>query len=71
MVVKMMKELKINFDENEIAKLKEIFKTDDENQAVKMAINEILKKDIYDNILALKGNVTWEGNLEEMRTQRI
>lgn len=66
-----MKELKIKIDETEITKLMKVFGTSDENEAVKLAIDLALKKQAYDQILALRGNVSWEGNLDEMREQRI
>lgn len=66
-----MKELKINVNDEDIAELKKVFKTSDEIEAVRMAISEAIRKQSYSRILALKGNVTWEGNLDEMREQRI
>lgn len=66
-----MKELKVNVNDNEIIELMKLFKTNDENEAIKMAIDEVLKKQIYSQLLALKGKVAWEGNLEEMRLDRI
>ncbi len=66
-----MKELKVNINDDDIFELKRLFRTDDDGEAVKMAINEILKKQAYERILALNGNVKWEGNLDEMREQRI
>ena len=50
-----------------INRIREVY----ENEAVKKAIKEVLKKNIYENILSLKGNVNWDGNLDEMRQQRI
>lgn len=67
----MMKELKINFEETDINELKKLFKTEDENEAIKKAIKEVLKKNVYENILSLRGNVNWDGNLDEMRQQRV
>ncbi len=55
--VKNMKELKIDFEETDILELKRLFKTEDENEAVGKAIKEIFKKNVYENILSLKGNV--------------
>jgi hypothetical protein len=66
-----MKELKIDFEETDIIELKRLFNTEDENEAVRKAIKEILKKNVYENILSLKGNVNWEGDLDEMRQQRL
>ena len=71
LVVSILKELKLNFEETEINELKKLFKTEDENEAVRKAIKEVLKKSVYENILSLKGNVNWEGNLDEMRQQRV
>lgn len=66
-----MKEYKISLNDEEIIELKKIFQTDNVDEAVRMAIDQVLKKQIYDQLLALKGNVKWEGNLEEMREPRI
>ena len=66
-----MKELKVNINDEDMDELMKVFKTTDEVEAIKMAINEAIKKQAYSRILALKGNATWEGNLEEMREQRI
>lgn len=66
-----MKELKIDINDEDIVELMKVFKTSDEIEAVKMAISEAIKKQSYSQILALKGNVAWEGNLDEMREQRI
>ena len=66
-----MKELKVNINDEDIFELKKIFKTEDEDEAVKMAIGEVLKKQTYERILSLNGNVKWEGSLDEMREQRI
>ena len=66
-----MKELQVNINDEEMQELMKVFKTNDEAESVKMAINEAIKKQAYSRILALKGNATWEGNLEEMRAQRI
>lgn len=66
-----MKELKLNINDEEICELKKIFSTEDDREAVRMAINEVLKKQAYQRILALNGNVKWEGNLDEMREHRI
>ena len=71
MVVVLMKEYKISLNDEEIIELKKIFQTDNVDEAVRMAIDQVLKKQIYDQLLALKGNVKWEGNLEEMREPRI
>ncbi|HEY8462418.1 MAG TPA: hypothetical protein VIM29_00040 [Bacillota bacterium] len=66
-----MKEYKIILNDEEIIELKKMFQTDNVDEAVRMAIDQVLKKQIYDQLLALKGNVKWEGNLEEMRETRI
>lgn len=71
MVVALMKEYKIILNDEEIIELKKMFQTDNVDEAVRMAIDQVLKKQIYDQLLALKGNVKWEGNLEEMRETRI
>ncbi|HEY5588935.1 MAG TPA: hypothetical protein VIK86_08275 [Candidatus Paceibacterota bacterium] len=37
-----MKKLKLNFEETEINELKKLFKTEDENEAVRKAITDII-----------------------------
>jgi hypothetical protein len=66
-----LKELKLNINEDDILELMKMYKTNDESEAVKMAIIEVIKKQSYERILALNGNVVWEGNLDETRKQRI
>lgn len=66
-----MKELKINVNDDDIAELMKVYKTNDESEAIRMAISEAIKKQTYSHILALKGNVKWEGNLDEMRDGRL
>jgi len=39
-------------------------------ELVDFALRELLRHDQQKRILALKGKVTWEGHLEEMRTGR-
>lgn len=65
-----MKELKICLDDDAILELMKTFKTDNENEAVMMAIHEAIKKQSNIRILALNGNISWEGNLDEMRENR-
>ena len=71
MVVVLMKEYKISLNDEEIIELKKIFQTDNVDEAVRMAIDQVIKKQTYDQLLALKGNIKWEGNLEEIREPRI
>ena len=71
MAVTLMKEFKISLNDEEIIELKKMFRTDNADQAVRMAIDQVVKKQTYDQLLALKGNIKWEGNLEEMREPRI
>ena len=66
-----MKELKILLENHELENLKSVFNTSNETDAVKAAIQNILKKQAYDQILSLRGNVKWEGNLDEMRETAI
>ena len=42
LVVSILKELKLNFEETEINELKKLFKTEDENEAVRKAITDII-----------------------------
>ena len=39
-------------------------------ELVDFALREVLRHDQQKRLLALKGKVTWKGNLEEMRTGR-
>ncbi len=66
-----MKEYKISLNDEEIIELKKMFQTDNIDEAVRMAIDQVIKKQTYDQLLALKGNIKWEGNLEEIREPRI
>jgi hypothetical protein len=70
MEVNILKELKLNVNEGDILELMKMYNTNDENEAVKMAIMEVIKKQSYKQIMSLNGNVVWEGNLDEMREQR-
>lgn len=67
----LMKEYKISLNDEEIIELKKMFQTDNVDEAVRMAIDQVIKKQTYDQLLALKGNIKWEGNLEEIRESRI
>ena len=66
-----MKEFKISLNDEEIIELKKMFQTESVDEAVRKAIDQVIKKQTYDQLLALKGNVKWEGNLEDMRESRI
>ncbi|HEX3048212.1 MAG TPA: hypothetical protein VHY08_25895 [Bacillota bacterium] len=65
-----MRELIVNISDEDIAELMKMFKTNDEHEAVRMAVNEVIKKQQYSRILALNGQVPWEGNLDVMREPR-
>ncbi len=39
-------------------------------ELIDFALRELLRHKQQRNILLLKGKVTWEGNLDEMRTRR-
>lgn len=65
-----MKEIKISINDEDVIELKKVFKTDNDEEAVRMAVNEAIKKQSYNRILALKGKVEWDGNLDEMRESR-
>lgn len=66
-----MKEFKISLNDEEIIELKKMFCTDDADEAVRKALDQVIKKQTYDQLLALKGNVKWEDNLDDMRESRI
>jgi hypothetical protein len=63
--------ISVSLDENDLEKLKEWFHASSEDQAVRFAISHVLNKKAYNDLLEYEGNIRWEGNLEEMREDRI
>ncbi len=67
----MKKQISVSLEENDLVKLKEWFHATSEDEAIRSAISHVLNKKAYNELLAFEGNVRWEGNLEEMREDRI
>ena len=55
-------------DEKQLDELKNMFGTDDDIDAIQMAVKTVLKKNTYEKILSFCGKVNWEGDLDEMRS---
>jgi Arc/MetJ-type ribon-helix-helix transcriptional regulator len=68
---KMMKQISVSLDENDLEKLKEWFHASSEDEAVRSAISHLLNKKAYSDLLEFEGNIRWEGNLNELREDRI
>ena len=67
----MKKQINISLEENDLEKLKEWFHATSEDEAVRSTISHVLNKKAFNELLAFEGNVTWEGNLGDMREDRI
>jgi Arc/MetJ-type ribon-helix-helix transcriptional regulator len=67
----MMKEINISLDESDLEKLMEWFHSSSEDEAVRSAISHLLNKKVYSDLLEFEGKIQWEGNLEEMREERL
>lgn len=48
-----------------------VFKCKTKKELVHLALEELLKKEKRKEILALRGNVKWEGSLDVMRRSRV
>ena len=58
----------IDIDDKLIDEVMKITKLNTKKDAVNYALDEVIKMEKRRSILALKGKITWEGNLDEMRT---
>jgi hypothetical protein len=67
----MKKQISVSLDENDLEKLKEWFHVSSEDEAVRSAISHVLNKKAYNELLELEGTISWEGNLDEMREERV
>ncbi|OXS61679.1 hypothetical protein B1A99_03425 [Cohnella sp. CIP 111063] len=67
----MMKEIFVSLDENDLERLKGWFHSTSENEAVRSAIAYLLNNKVYRDLLELEGKIQWEGNLDEMREERL
>lgn len=66
----MMKQIHVSVDENDLQKLKEWFHSTSDDEAVRSAISHVLNKKAYSDLLEFEGKIKWEGNLDDMRTDR-
>jgi len=66
-----MKEVHVSLDENDLEQLKEWFHSASEDEAVHSAIAFVLNKKLYHELLEFEGKIQWEGNLDEMREERL
>lgn len=66
-----MKEIHVSLDENDLKQLQEWFHSSSEDEAVRSAIAYLLNKKVYRDLLEFEGKVQWEGNLEELREDRL
>ena len=66
-----MSVITLEIKKDEIDKLKNIYHTDDDEQAVREAISYALRQNNFQKILSLKGKIHWDENLDELRASRI
>ncbi|MCD9025593.1 hypothetical protein [Cohnella silvisoli] len=66
-----MKEVNVLLDEEDLKQLKEWFHVSSEDEAVRSAIQHLLKTKVYSDLLALEGKVKWTGDLEQMREGHV
>lgn len=66
-----MSVITLEIEKEEIDKLKDIYHTSDEEQAVREAISYALRQNNYQKILSLKGKIRWDENLDELRASRV
>lgn len=62
-----MKKVSITLKEDDLEKLKALFHSSSDDEAIQFAISHVLNQKNYDSLLELEGNVKWEGDLDEMR----
>lgn len=61
----------LDIDDRLLMKGMRIFKCKSKRELVNLALTELLKTAKRKEILALRGQVEWEGNLEELRSSRL
>jgi len=66
-----MKEVHVSLNENDLERLKEWFQSSSEDEAVRSAIDFVLNKKVYHDLLEIEGKIQWEGDLDEMREERL
>ncbi len=57
----------IDIDDSLMQKAMKLSKAKTKKEAVEQALKALIQREQQRKILKLKGNVTWEGNLAEMR----
>jgi len=60
----------IELDDRLISEGLRVYKCRSKRELVHLALQELLKKDKRKEILSLRGQVKWEGNLDELRRSR-
>ncbi len=61
----------IDLDERLVREGLKIFGCKSKRELVNLALSELLKKAKRKEILKLRGQLKWEGNLEELRRSRL
>jgi Arc/MetJ family transcription regulator len=61
----------IDLDERLVREGLRIFGCKSKRELVNLALSELLKKAKRKEILKLRGQLTWEGDLEELRRSRL
>ena len=61
----------VDIDDELIARVKKEYNLKTKREAIHLALQEVLKMKKRRNLLALRGKVKWEGNLNEMRKNRF
>ncbi|MDH4027693.1 MAG: type II toxin-antitoxin system VapB family antitoxin [Nitrospirota bacterium] len=60
----------IDIEDSVMKKAQEINGLNNKSEVVKYAIEKLVRQKEIEHILSLKGQIKWEGNLEEMRKGR-
>lgn len=66
----MMKRINVSVDENDLQRLKDWFHSTSDDEAVRSAISHVLNQKAYSDLLEFEGKIKWEGNLDDIRTDR-
>ena len=61
----------IDLDDRLVKQGLRLFKCKSKRELVHLALTELLKEAKRKEILKLRGQVRWEGNLEELRSSRL
>ncbi|WP_314001565.1 hypothetical protein [uncultured Paenibacillus sp.] len=65
-----MKRINVSVDENDLQRLKDWFHSTSDDEAVRSAISHVLNQKAYSDLLEFEGKIKWEGNLDDIRTDR-